>query len=746
VEEAEVKVHPGQRESRLGLLAVRRGGARGASAFALAGLLAAAIIVLAPSVGRGQAGAPSCAGGPQVIGRQIQGTPCADVIVGARGIEEIHGAGGDDVIYATDDVVLIDGGNGDDVMHGELPASLPAGAFLASPPGGSVPSEATALQTICMPYCGDGNQIFDGTTGNDLAFGQRGNDNLMGGDGNDSLYGGTGDDTVSGGPGDDLLSGGFGADGVFGEEEDTPVCPTVTSPTCNDLVRGDAGPDELRGGLGVDTVSFATAVTPGFAIDRSGYFSDLPPNGERGVDVSLGGQALNRDARWGGGQDSLVAEFENVIGSPFSDYIEGSAEANRIDGGGGADVILAGAGTDQVYGGADGDHLNGGDDGAAIFPGGGNDNCLNSTNSTTNQCERSDPNGGVDLRDHSLISVGLMPIDISPSPPVFDLYLTGSSTADDVSVAYSADRSRVTFTEQGSTFDASDDARTPQCTYPGRARPQKTTKVTCKVPSPPDAIVLAGMAGDDNISASGFPETTSLVLLGGEGGDDLCSASTTCSSTPTNPTGTSASEDMLVDGPDFPPTGTGEDTLQGFGGVDALLNNEGADKLFGGDLSDLLVSASVCDGDVLDGGTGGTEATPGKNNASWAQLDVFGVSVDLIAAGPALGSARRLTGGVPACDPGETFDTLQAIDDLEGSNQLDELFGDVAKNYLLGRNGPDSLYGREGDDFLQTNDGVADNAIDCGVVDPDRDDRALIDSMDPAPLNCDVVEVLDPIG
>jgi Ca2+-binding RTX toxin-like protein len=724
-EGAEVKVNAGRRESRLRLLAVCRGAALGASAFALAGLLAAAIIVLAPSVGRGQAGAPSCAGGPQVIGRQIQGTPCADVIVGARGIEQIHGAGGDDVLYATDDVVLIDGGDGDDVMYGELPASLPAGAFLASPPGGSVPSEATASQATCLPYCGDGNQNFDAGPGDDLVFGQRGNDNLMGGDDNDSIYGGTGDDTVSGGSGHDFLSGGFGADKAFGDEG-------------NDLVRGDAGPDGgpasapegLKGGGGDDTVSFATAVTPGFA-DPDGY--DLPEeNGERGVNVSLGGEAFNRDARWGGGQDFLVAEFENVIGSPFSDYIVGSEVANGIDGGGGADVILAGAGNDQVFGGADGDHLDGEADGATILPGGGDDYC---TNPSPMGCERSpanDPNGGVDLRDLSLISVGLMAIDISPNPPVVDLYLTGSTTADNVSVAYSADRSRVTFTETSSAaFDTSGNAQTANCTYP-RRRPGQggagKSKVTCEVPSPLDAIVLAGMAGDDNVSASGFPETTSLVLLGGEGVDALCSASTSCPST--NPAGTGASEDMLVDGPDF--TGTWGDTLQGFGGVDALLNNGGADSLSGGDLSDLLVSASVCDGDVLDGGTGGTEATTGKNNASWAQLDdPSGVSAQI---------AEGRAGRPPGADCGaEDFDTLLTIDDLEGSNQGDELFGDVARNYLLGRNGPDSLYGREGDDLLQTNDGLADNAIDCGV-DPDPD-RALIDSVDPAPLNCEVVDV-----
>ena len=36
-----------------------------------------------------------------------------------------------------------------------------------------------------------------------------------------------------------------------------------------------------------------------------------------------------------------------------------------------------------------------------------------------------------------------------------------------------------------------------------------------------DSIVLAGMGGDDELSAEGFPAEAGVVLLGGEGGDVL---------------------------------------------------------------------------------------------------------------------------------------------------------------------------------------------------------------------------------
>ena len=50
---------------------------------------------------------------------------------------------------------------------------------------------------------------------------------------------------------------------------------------------------------------------------------------------------------------------------------------------------------------------------------------------------------------------------------------------------------------------------------------------------PLDSILLAGMAGDDTITANGFPDGTSVVELGGDGADTLTGGT---------------SEDVLVDG------------------------------------------------------------------------------------------------------------------------------------------------------------------------------------------------------
>ena len=171
----------------------------------------------------------------------------------------------------------------------------------------------------------------------------------------------------------------------------------------------------------------------------------------------------------------------------------------------------------------------------------------------------------------------------------------------------------------------------------------------CTLPLPLDAITVAGMAGNDSLQLEGFPETTTPVVLGGEGSDELSTGNGT--------------EDMLVDG-----NGSGNDTLRAGSYDDALIANEGADVLQGGNGNDLLLSASLCDGDTLQGAAPGEGDGSSVNSASWAKLPVGqpGVIADL-AAGKA---GDSWSGGIPACSSG-TPATLANIDDLEGSSGPD---------------------------------------------------------------------------
>jgi Ca2+-binding RTX toxin-like protein len=521
-----------------------------------------------------------------------------------------------------------------------------------------------------------------GEGGDDRLYGQRGNDSLFGGEGADRLYGGIGDDRLRGGPGDDLLSGGFGADSLDGEADD-------------DLARGDATVDSLGdSGGGEDTLSFATGVTPGFP-NSGDFFTDAGfPAGAagRGVYVDLGQNFANNGlAPSGGGVDGPLEpktdvdfdDYEIVIGTPFPDYIVGTAEAETFYGGGGGDLIDGKGGGDVAHGGADGD----GCVGVAV-----------------EDCEFNDEEIG--LRAPGAIVAGVMAPESGTAP---GLYLVGSNQDDRVTASYAPnvaspdpDDGVVTFSLAAGSegqFDASPGAL-------GGCAPPSGSTISCALPEPPDSILLAGLEGDDVLLAPSLPEAVSVILLGNEDADNLTSGDT---------------EDALIDG-------AGNDTAVAGGRDDALPNNGGADQLNAGPGEDLFVSNAVCDGDVLDGGGD-------RDNANWANFG-SGVTIDMEA------EAAGLIGpqGEARCATAAQLTTLRTVEDIEGTNTADNMLGDSGPNQLLGRDGPDNYLARAGNDHLLANSGDSDPIVDCG----EGFDTALIDfagaETDGPPVGCESVE------
>ena len=607
------------------------------------------------------AASPGCAGEPVTIGDVTWGTPCDDTIVAQPQVAAVYGGSGNDTI-------------------------VPA------------PIAATAS---CPDGCdlGIGSQTFDGGPGDDVVYGERGNDTLNGGGGNDQLFGGIGDDLLRGGPGNDRLSGGFGGDSIDGQAGD-------------DYVRGDGTADTIVDSEGgSDTLSYATGVTPGFpnnaAYPNFAAYPGFPgTGGERGVYLDLGANiADNGVAPFGGGVDAVEgADFETVIGTPFSDFIVGSGVGETIYGGGGGDVILGEGGNDTLRGGPDGDHLDGGTGANALDGGAGSDHCQSPTSGIS--CESGVNGGGVVLRDPTKVSVGFM----APEGPNYSqLYLTAGSGGDIVTATYApGPPAAVTFDLAAGSFDQSPSAS-------GGCDTTSGTQAVCTLGLPLDSIVLAGMGGNDALRANGFPTSTSVVIAGGEGGDSL--------------TGGDLSEDVLADGPDA--NGPGDDELNGLGRDDALLNNGGADRLFGGAGNDLFLSNSICDGDQLNGGAG-------RDNASWAKFKSSGVDARL-----GEGDAGRPgTDGAPDCGSG-ALDSLQEVEDLEGTAAGDVLDGGAGPNQLLGWSGPDTYSSGAGADTILANSGDFDPTIECG----DDSDTALIDRPpfgDVAAADCESVQEADP--
>lgn len=157
-----------------------------------------------------------------------------------------------------------------------------------------------------------------------------------------------------------------------------------------------------------------------------------------------------------------------------------------------------------------------------------------------------------------------------------------------------------------------------------------------------------------------------------------------------------------------------------------LCHAPGADHLYGGNGNDLLVSATTCDGDFLDGAEGEAGDGAAKNDASWAQLpeESGGTAVDLLAGL----SGSAYVGGAPSCPSGST-DTLSNIDDVEGSSQRDLIYGDENPNLLIGHRGEDELFARGGEDTINSIDvaGSAEADVDGGGP---GTDECIYDSLD----------------
>jgi Ca2+-binding RTX toxin-like protein len=194
-----------------------------------------------------------------------------------------------------------------------------------------------------------------GSEGDDLLIGHTGGDTLVANGGNDILSGAAGNDTLRGGAGDDVLSGGAGIDVLDAGDGD-------------DVLEGGAAADQLLGGA-----NSAMGSTTGWG-DTARYASS---SAAVSVDLRVAGAQAGGDAL-----GDTLAGIENLVGSKFSDTLQGDAGANRIDGlegdnilygWGGDDVLVASSGADRLYGGSGDDDMAAGDGADQVWGDIGND-------------------------------------------------------------------------------------------------------------------------------------------------------------------------------------------------------------------------------------------------------------------------------------------------------------------------------------------------------------------------------------
>lgn len=182
---------------------------------------------------------------------------------------------------------------------------------------------------------GDGQaNMLDGQGGLDTIYGFGGDDTLLGGAGYDSMWGGDGNDIIRAQADGAQIWGDNGNDSIRGSD-------------VADLLMGGDGDDSIWPGLGADTIRGDAGV------DEVDFFHPTAPGG---VFVDLSAKTATDQA----GFVKSISLVENVLGTPFADFIQGDFAANYLWGRAGDDEIHGLAANDVLWGGLGADWIDGG--------------------------------------------------------------------------------------------------------------------------------------------------------------------------------------------------------------------------------------------------------------------------------------------------------------------------------------------------------------------------------------------------
>ncbi len=289
----------------------------------------------------------------------LSGSTLDDFLIGNSEGNRLFGDAGSDVLQGGTGSNTLDGGDGQDAADyswasGAITVDLEKGASSGSDFNDTLISIEIVL----------GSEFSDRLTGSTLA------DTLGGNDGSDSIDGGFGDDLIAGGLGSNTLNGGPGVDTVSyadaasginvdlasrsalgaGRTDVLTDIEAIVGTGSDDALAGDAldnrldgaaGNDSIAGGGGNDTI-----------VGGDGFNALAGDDGFDAADYSLANSSitvdLNRGTVKAKNLEDTVASIESVIGSRYSDVINGDAAANTLRGNDGDDVILGGQGDDTA--------------------------------------------------------------------------------------------------------------------------------------------------------------------------------------------------------------------------------------------------------------------------------------------------------------------------------------------------------------------------------------------------------------
>jgi Ca2+-binding RTX toxin-like protein len=402
--------------------------------------------------------------------------------------------------------------------------------------------ESNGALPAAQLFGGAGNDTLTGGSGADLLFGGAGNDTLFGKGGNDLLFGGAGNDTLIGGAGDDQVFGEAGNDRMIWNPGDG-----------SDLFEGGDGNDtaEVNGG----NASEAFVITANGGRVRLDRLNVAPFSLDIGTTENLVVNANGGDdvITVGGGLANLIkltidggAGNDQIFDGEGNDTLIGGDGNDIVDGGRGNDTALLGAGDDTfIWDPGDGSDVVEGQDGTdtLIFMG----------SNVAEKISISANHGRVSLvRDVGAVTMDLNGIE--------QIKLNALGSADNITVN--------DLSGTGVTQLAIDLASTPQTGVGDGAADTVTVNATknddvITVQGQNGAMTVAGLP--EAITISGSEATDALVVAGGAGNDTLSAALLPAGNTT-----------LTLDG------GSGNDTIIGSQGDDVLLGGDGNDTVTGG--------------------------------------------------------------------------------------------------------------------------------------------------------------------
>ena len=564
-------------------------------------------------------------------------------------------------------------------------------------------------------YGNDVGNVLTGNAGNDTIKGFGGGDTLYGGAGNDTLFGDDGADAIYGGIGNDVIRMGEsgGGDYVQGDDGDDTIYWGAPSPSSARTVYGGAGVDTINGG---GTVFGA-------------------------VTFDLGAGTYNN----GGAFTETWSGFENYnnVSGTGSEIVRGTGGDNLIQLGSGNNQAYGGGGTDTLYGGAGDDTLEGGFVTDDVYGGDGNDT-LRVQNGEF--YDNSYGGAGTDTLDHALSSYGGSTFDfelgtitgsgingVSAVLSSIETYYDGSGAntiisdgnsntyygggGDDTMIAEiggefmygGAGTDLIDLTRWSGTYIV--DMGTGSSNY-GSETFQQFENLNSGAGN--DTItgnssfnIINTGAGNDRVIDN---EAQDDNLNGGTGVDTLVSDLTYVDDATFNMlTGLAAfsggtflhftnfenitvggAADIIGDNGNNFLTAlddvlSGNNTIEGNGGVDVITTGAGNDNLYGGTGNDQLYAGAG--NDYTNGGLGDDRIDGGAGQDR----------IDYSAAGSALYIDLRVA--TQTATGGLGTDVITTIEEVVGGAFADTLIGNADVNSLFGGAGTDSLVTLEGDDF-----------------------------------------------